>query len=1107
MLMESAGERVLESVFSSFIDVITGNIKDIIVDRKLEEAFYKCGEMISVFENSGKDGFGDAVQKVFSRDVLQEIYDEMKRGSGYDLTAFVRGRLKSVCKDYDIEADGLIGSFVDIFKQCIFHYDQELYNRIYQGEWREEQRGILARIENKVDQIYSGVENNETEKPSVLLIETSNNPDRQDALGLDDSFFKWELKYPSGRGIYLTEEEKKNRALALMSQWGDERKSAPSWYIVPPEKRRSLRTCTVDEDLLYFEEILSPEERFDFCYELVWRYEKGFIPYTGRMRDEIHKIWDNAQDQEWLHEERKVHWFNMGYALLRDYREDLDAEKWSYVYNRLWKQRNLTCNGEAELQIEKIHLLFMQIQLEETRSSLLAFQCDTSAFGIRLQHAGLMAEFGLREEAWSEFELLEQDLLKEIAQDTNRNNHVLYGSLLGCVYFMQGYLLQAWNPFKRDGKLQEVWDKSSAFKRYFDFQKEKDNFEYELYNRLKKEKRAVPFELNIETRVLIRSGSKKSEIYDFFRLLSRMAVPLHIGMTKLLDDEPDFIRGLVEQYMYIGWHMLLRLETTKTTEMVLGRKQCLALVLDHPDHSQKVFEYVYRAVNENLKSIQICDRRHGGNAYTHVLSNGLEILKRLGSVAGFSAQKKLLLLACRLIESGIVKEYRVLNRWLRHIMNITDEQVKASVLNELLQCSAKIQECGQDELPPDLFAVFPVYSGAEHLYRKAVLDPDTIDCILEKAAENTEKKKYYVSRLGRLADWDILTPEQREQFAVLLWSDIPEEQTLPFGNKYYPGVFLRWPYPGGVNPEEKIKHVLLNPKSMDEIKAQQLTSLGFGECNYFYKIQHLNYSEPGFWKPEEIEKLLTGLTECWHVLKKQYSEAEHPEFYEEDFLSRAKAIYRTIISFARKQIIKISSDILCDLRSVEQQMEEHGLETLELSVLLAAEEELPGLAREIIVGMRSNDEDKANAAVDGGVRILLDHHSVPETEAVLKAIVELCLYRKEPGLLHTLSKVDQVMSKMPDIDLTQDIMLMLYETLDNIDKYTAGIHIFEKSEQEIKYRIRIRTACAQLAYQLWKNEEKNGTVHSSAVLNWREICKGKRSRTEFAEVRRCWGDR
>ena len=1105
MLMESAGKRVFESIFSSFIDVITGNIKDIIVDRKLKEAFCKCGEMISAFENSGKDGFGDAVQNVFSRETLQKVYDEMKNGSGYDLTAFVRDRLRAVCKDYDIEADGLINSFVDIFKQCIFHYDQELYDRIYQGEWREEERKNFLLLHDELGELRSVIENNKSEQQKILLIEGSDNPERQDALGLDDSFFKWELKYTLGRGIYLTEEEKKDRVLALMSQWREERKSAPSWYILPPEKRKVLRTYTIDEDLLYFEGIFSPEERFDFCFEVLWRYEKGFIPYTGRMRDEIFKIWDHAQDQEWLHEERKVQWFNMGYALLRDYREDLDAEKWSCVYNRLWEQRNLTCNGEAELQIEKIHLLFMQIQLEETRSSLLAFQCDTSAFGIRLQHAGLMAEFGLREKAWSEFELLEQDLLKEIVRDTNRNNHVLYGSVLGCVYFMQEYLLQARNPFNRDGKLQEIWDKSSAFKRYFDFEKEKDNFEYELYHRLKKEKRTEPFELNIETRVLIHSGSKKPEIYDFFRLLSRMAVPLHMGMTNLLNDEPDFIRGLIEQYMYIGWHMLLRFETTKTTDMVLGRKQCLALMLDHPDHSQKVFEYVYKAVNENLKSIQICDRRHGGNAYTHVLSNGLEILKRLGSVTGFSAQKKLLLLACRLIESGIVKEYRVLNKWLRHVMKITDEQVKASVLNELLQCSAKMQAGDQNDLPPDLFEVFPVYPGAEHLYQKAVLDPDMIDCILKMASEDTEKKKYYVPRLGRLADWDILTPEQREQFGVLLWNDIAEDQPLPFENRYYPDVFLRWPCPDGVNLTEKIKQTLLNPESMNKIKGQRLTSLVFGECDYFYKIQRLNYSEPGFWKPEETEKLLTGLTECWHALKKQYSEAVHPEFYEEEFLSRTKAIYRTIISFARQQILKISSEIFCDLKTVGQEMKEHGLETLELSVLLAAEEEeLPGLARKIIMNMRSNDEDKANAAVDGGVRILYDHYFIPETEAVLKAIVELCLYRKEPGLLHALSKADYAIFKILDKDLTQDVMRMLYETLDNIDKYTAGIHIIEKSEQEIKYRIRIRSACAQLAYQLWEIEEKNGTEHSLAVMNWREICRGKRSRTEFAEVRRCW---
>src|SRR5699024_11596568 len=99
----------------------------------------------------------------------------MKRGSGYDLTAFVRGRLKSVCKDYDIEADGLIESFIDIFKQCIFHYDQELYDRIYQGEWREEDRGNFLQIQNTLRELCSAIENNKSEQQKILLLEGSNN--------------------------------------------------------------------------------------------------------------------------------------------------------------------------------------------------------------------------------------------------------------------------------------------------------------------------------------------------------------------------------------------------------------------------------------------------------------------------------------------------------------------------------------------------------------------------------------------------------------------------------------------------------------------------------------------------------------------------------------------------------------------------------------------------------------------------------------------------------------------------------------------------------------------------------------------------------------------
>ena len=65
---------LLESIFSSFVDVITGNTKDIIVDRKLEEAFYKCGEMISAFENSGKDGSLEMLYRRYFPEMFSRKY-------------------------------------------------------------------------------------------------------------------------------------------------------------------------------------------------------------------------------------------------------------------------------------------------------------------------------------------------------------------------------------------------------------------------------------------------------------------------------------------------------------------------------------------------------------------------------------------------------------------------------------------------------------------------------------------------------------------------------------------------------------------------------------------------------------------------------------------------------------------------------------------------------------------------------------------------------------------------------------------------------------------------------------------------------------------------
>ena len=58
-------------------------------------------------------------------------------------------------------------------------------------------------------------------------------------------------------------------------------------------------------------------------------------------------------------------------------------------------------------------------------------------------------------------------------------------------------------------------------------------------------------------------------------------------------------------------------------------------------------------------------------------------------MANITEQKKLVVLMIKIIDADVVRRFRVLNDWIRQVMNVLDERVKISMLNELLQCSGK----------------------------------------------------------------------------------------------------------------------------------------------------------------------------------------------------------------------------------------------------------------------------------------------------------------------------------------------------------------------------------------------------------------------------------
>ena len=1110
--MDSLSEIALENIFGELVGVLTGSAKTIIDKRLIRAEFLKCGEMLRKFENSGSDSFGEAIQKVFSKENLLEIYNKIKDEPGYDIDSNIRQKLENISSEYDgIDAETFIEAFIGMFRKCVYKYDRDLYDEMCQGRWYEEDHARYLMLAEKQSQIISKVNNIECilqEKwPSrqreqfPLLNADSTTADIRE--NTEDPLLEWELHYPHRKKIYLDETEGKNRLIELTCQWKEERQKAPSWYILPRNKRRILDLYTFDDELLYSVKEASPLEMFDFAYELVWRYEAAFVSYTAEVQKEVRKIWEST-NQNSMDEERRQHWFFIGQALLRDYREKMESDEWDGIYKKLWEVRNTVANGEDGLTLERIKFLFMKMKISETREKLLTIRWGKQAWGIRLQAAGIKAECGLQQESFQDLQELEKDILCILGEDTEKKNHILYKSVLSCVYYLQSFVWQALRPFEQERKeLQEIWGKRRSLEQYFNFDQEKQSFVLQLYQNLKKEKEAGAFEIDREKKTIICNAERFIEVYDFFRVLDRISIPLHLGCTRLMDDdESDFIRILLEKYEYIGWYMLLRFGTIKTTEKVLGRRECIILIRNNREGLKKAFEYIYLAVNEDITKLQMADETHYGDAYSHILLNGIEILRRLASVVNLNGQKKLIDLMCRLIDVDVM-EHQDLDKWTRQIMSVTEERVKAAMLNELLNCSAKEGIHGGGRNFADPFDFLCTFTEAERLYQSAEIDPDIVDNMISRAGKNEKEKKHIMPRLGQMAEWNLLTDEQRERVGELLWEDISGEKLFPYEGYYFCDTFLRWPYPKNINVEERIKRKLLDINNFEVIKKQGLSSFTFEDNVFLREIQHLNRNTEMFWKTDEIELLMKGILDCWKEMQRNFQESRHRELYEDEFLSLTKMVIHTISSFGRSQMRKIDTSVIERINEMAGELREFGLETIELFVLLAPPEDLDQVEKRIINGLRSADREMTIASVNAADKLFRDCSQVSCVENIFKELILLCLYRKEPGLEHCLVTVHNYLY-LGNMEVSEDILNMLYETLDAIDKQTDYEKNIEKSDKEIKYLIKIRKACAGLAYQLYQYEERKKISHSDTVLKWKDICRGRRSSKEYSEVKRHW---
>lgn len=1094
LAFEGLKNLIISEVGSQLKDVAVDKVKSFFDDKKLEEAFYKCGDYASHFENTGTDEFGQHVLLTFSKDNLLALYHKLKNETGYAWQSYIKNELTKICDSYGIDASNYVELFILLYLKAIYESDRALYLEIYLGDWRKEENQNFDIIHNNEELLLHKVS---TLQSSVDMLLPKKNEESADGTEsrlciapVTSKIPDWKIVYPH-IDIYWSSEEKRVKAIKqLTEQWKAEREAAPSTFVFPYSKRATLRAYTSHFDnMIHTCKTASTEEMLDFAYELVWRYEHGFSSYSAKFVESVQKIFDDGWKEIEAAEsteskggiganavKRSNQLFLLGTFLLREYREELNSDEWGKVYKLLERRPICLSDETARLKFEYIKLLFAQMKISEARSELLRFSCAKLSYEMRIRVAGLKAECGFLIEAKKELNAIEKDLAS-CADD------VKAGSLLGALYCLQSFVVQAINPLEKGAELKRIWEKEEGFRAYFDFSNERLNFERELNRNRKRDAESEPFELTRENRTLIMGMKDYNANYDFYRFLDACGLPLHLGYVNLLDDDiSDFVVILIRQFRYIGWQTLLRLGSTKTAEKLLTRKEIKYYL--ETEFLNTTFDYVYEAVDRNL-----VDSNNHGNAYGHVLSNGLFVLQRLSSVADREQQKKLIDLMCKLIDKDVVKEPRILDKWIIDVLKATDEHVKAECLNKLLNCSTKERNHYSNEDVLDPFDAFSSFVQARSLYEHAYIAPQTIDELLEKAGKSENDRKHLISRLEQLNQFNMLSSEQKRKFSELLWKDTKDE-TLPYAGRYYPSFFLRCPAPDGVNVVAIIKKRLMNPLEHKKLRDIELSSFSFGAYQLWKEINSVNRENSDFWTNAELGSLLKEFIEYWNVLKCNFKNSEHKSFYENEVQSRIRSFLWVVTSFNRTQVLAL--DDCCRLLQVAKEIGEYGMPSIQLKVF-ATKNISEELESEVINGLRSPDEAIVESAFSAA-SLLMECGN----EKILHEIMIICLYRKEPGLRSALNVLHNILyrgGKIDDIKLMQEILFALAIQSDDI-KYS--------SEKNVKRIIFTRTCCANLAYQFYLYETRNALPHSEATLEWKNICTGTKSKNEFAEVCNCW---
>ncbi len=929
----------------------------------------------------------------------------------------------------------------------------------------------------------------------------------------------------------------KNIALiipTILKNWISIRQKYPNWIIVPEDRREVLSNYT--ENSISFAYHLSKIESpidIQFLYEFNWRIEKCLIPIYNDLivsyENVIEKynpfpnllnienaITPNAKSKKNLDWDDITHkWLEIQLSLMRFYREEGFHEKWQLVATRLSKLlKILVPELQARYYYERCLYSLFSLNIAEVRKELKTWPVNSSLPFWEAKKAGLLAEIGDVIDAEKILENSLEFIRKQLSLTPISNNYsnvsqeayimqlLKYvkssASNIQGVYFIPDDIsksyTQRWNTlvqYKCD-----PWSELQLFKIHLD--KEPSEF--------KEVEKKYGFDIARVTTTHKLSGYDKyvAKAYSYLRFIEEIGIPYRLpGVIFGKEAAQGAIKHIAKYSPYWAFASFARMGDSKIADSIFSRRYISRMNVEHVDNL--INEYL-SVLEKSESEIKNGDTFRNTNFAISLATVIPEILSRLCVKCSHGVKLKLLSFLKEVFKSELRDKYRGIGNLTERLISSFSKSNQYLIIPILLE--------------------FPVLSELHHLIDKEYIDPfsfieidkkilnkipkikidnDKIKELLEIAQKSPRERQIALMRLINLWKLDCLSKSQTEQLAKTLWSKTDESTGFPKDTNYYYFVFINFPHPANIDPEQLLKtYISTSTFTIQANEKKKGISMTGGDIRLFHEIKGTSYLNINYtWSKSEINLLIKKAVEWWDADKKYLKEKDTPHAFGST-LNEFKARFRNLVSLFSNifspnyQLIGESEKK--ELQRILNEFEDFGI--LNVEAKASCFHLLPHTQNEIYVSIYENLLSKSNNividALEGFKKLL--ELSADTVGDLFHIISEHVRGRSETGLVWFIKIITLVVKEYPKL-IDDRILSDLKIGLTNLISETEILlkDTYENVNNKLSYKK--EAAYLTVALKEYFNTLKEKTP--DYIEEWKTSCLDK---NEFSEIRRIWED-